>query len=73
MVRPEALRFTPGGVPARVTDRRFAGAATFYHLQAEGIELLVQGAPGDAEMGGRVAVAPAPGASVLAYRGEETG
>jgi iron(III) transport system ATP-binding protein len=50
MVRPESLRLggegTEGGIPARVLDRRFAGAATFYRVAVEGgPEVLVQGRP----------------------------
>jgi putative spermidine/putrescine transport system ATP-binding protein len=60
MVRPEALRFAARGegLPATVIDRRFAGAATFYHLQGEGGELLLQGSPEDARVGEEVDVSP---------------
>jgi ABC-type Fe3+/spermidine/putrescine transport system ATPase subunit len=70
MVRPEDLRFVPPGeeaLPARVADRRFAGAATFYHLETPAGEVVVQGTPADAGACQTVAVAPAPGAAVLAY------
>jgi len=77
MVRPETLRLLadgdadPRGVPGRVLDRRFAGAATFYRVElADGSEALVQGGPRDASAGDAARVAPAAAESVLAFPAE---
>ena len=76
MARPESLRITRGGGDAdglrgRVTDRRFAGALSFYTVALDGgAELLVQGAASDAEAGDEVRVTPAAGAMPLAYPAE---
>ncbi|HYJ80756.1 MAG TPA: ABC transporter ATP-binding protein [Longimicrobiaceae bacterium] len=72
MLRPEALRIAgdaadnAGALRGRVLDRRFAGAATFYRLAAEGGELLVEGRPGAAADGAEVAVEPR-GESAVAF------
>jgi iron(III) transport system ATP-binding protein len=76
MVRPEALRIVRGemaedGLPGRVLDRRFAGATSFYRVDVEGgPELLAQGSADEAAAGDEVRVAPAPGASLLAFAPE---
>ncbi len=76
MVRPESLRLVRGGpaadaIPGRVTDRRFAGAASFYRVAlAEGPEITVQGGPRDAAPGDEVAVALADGVVPLAFAAE---
>jgi len=70
MVRPEALRLGHGGdaVDARVLDRRFAGAATFYRVAlADGAEALVQGGPADAAPGDAVRLAPADPSHTIAF------
>ncbi|MBD0321294.1 MAG: ABC transporter ATP-binding protein, partial [Gemmatimonadetes bacterium] len=53
MARPEAMRLTDAadGLPGSVLDRRFAGSATFYRVQLEDGEALVQGGPADAAPG----------------------
>jgi ABC-type Fe3+/spermidine/putrescine transport system ATPase subunit len=76
MVRPESLRLVRGGaaegaIPGRVTDRRFAGAASFYRVAlADGPEITVQGGPRDAAPGDAVAVALADGVVPLAFAAE---
>jgi ABC-type Fe3+/spermidine/putrescine transport system ATPase subunit len=77
MVRPEGVRILPGagggdgaGVGGRVLDRRFAGAVSFYRVDVDGGELLVQGGAADAREGEEVAVHPAPGRPVIAYPAE---
>jgi ABC-type Fe3+/spermidine/putrescine transport system ATPase subunit len=75
MVRPEAMRLAGAGdqdaVEARVLDRRFAGAATFYRVAlADGSEALVQGGPADASPGEPVGLALADGAPAVAYPAE---
>jgi iron(III) transport system ATP-binding protein len=75
MVRPEAMRLAgaadPDAVEARVLDRRFAGAATFYRVAlADGGEALVQGGPADASPGDVVRLALAGGAAAVAYPAE---
>jgi iron(III) transport system ATP-binding protein len=72
MVRPEALELVAEGaadaIPARVVDRRFAGAATFYRVETEGgAEVLVQGRPHDANPGHAVRLALHPRAEPVAY------
>jgi iron(III) transport system ATP-binding protein len=70
MVRPEGLALTDSAdsLAGTVTDRRFAGAQTFYSLSTEGgTELVVQGTSGDAGVGDTVRVAPVPVATVLAF------
>jgi ABC-type Fe3+/spermidine/putrescine transport system ATPase subunit len=55
LVRPEALRIAPpgqGGIPVTVTDRRFAGASTFYRVvTAAGTPIEAAGAPDAARIG----------------------
>ncbi len=77
MARPEGLRILPEGAPrdgsaveGRVLDRRFAGAVSFYRVEAGGAEVLVQGGAADAQAGDAVAVLPAPGPHVIAYPAE---
>jgi iron(III) transport system ATP-binding protein len=75
MVRPEAMRLAGAGdhhaVEARVLDRRFAGAATFYRVAlADGSEALVQGGPADASPGEPVRLALAGGVAAVAYPAE---
>jgi ABC-type Fe3+/spermidine/putrescine transport system ATPase subunit len=66
VVRPESLAFRPEGDPnalaGRVTERRYAGAMTFYgvELQAGG-EMEVLAPPAAAAEGDVVHIAPAPG------------
>jgi ABC-type Fe3+/spermidine/putrescine transport system ATPase subunit len=76
MVRPEALELAPEGtadaIAARVADRRFAGAATFYRVQTEGgPEVLVQGRPHEANPGDTVRLALHGRAEPVAYAAEE--
>ncbi len=76
MVRPEALELAPEGTPvaisARVADRRFAGAATFYRVETEsGHEVLVQGRPHEANAGDTVRLALHGRAEPIAYTMEE--
>jgi iron(III) transport system ATP-binding protein len=75
MTRPESLAIVrePGAdaVRGRVLDRRFAGATSFYRIAVEGApEVLAQGGAADAAPGEAVGIAPAPGASVLAFAAE---
>lgn len=76
MARPESLRVSrdamgTDALRGRVTDRRFAGALSFYTVALEGgAELLVQGAASDAEEGDGVGVTPAAGAIPLAFAAE---
>lgn len=83
MIRPEALRMRRAeagddgdgrGVEmqGRVVERRFAGAATFYRLAADGEEVLVQGVPGAAEEGDSVLFSPSASASPIAFPPETT-
>jgi hypothetical protein len=52
MVRPESLLIAPAGsgaddrLPARILDRRFAGAVTYYRLEAEGAGQLLAAVTG---------------------------
>ncbi|HEX5869641.1 MAG TPA: ABC transporter ATP-binding protein, partial [Longimicrobium sp.] len=74
MVRPEALELAPEGaadaIAGRVADRRFAGAATFYRVEVEGADVLVQGRPHDADPGDTVRLALHPRAEPVAYAPE---
>ena len=76
MIRPEALRIVRDGASGdvlrgRVTDRRFAGATSFYTVAIDGgAELIAQGTTSDASPGDEVSLAPAPGAAILAYAAE---
>jgi ABC-type Fe3+/spermidine/putrescine transport system ATPase subunit len=76
MTRPEGLRLGGGpddpasagaGLPGRVIDRRFAGAASFYRVETAAGEVLVQGGPADAAPGDRVHVLPADGVTAIAF------
>jgi ABC-type Fe3+/spermidine/putrescine transport system ATPase subunit len=64
VVRPESLAFrdpgTPDAMAGQVTERRYAGTATYYlvQLETEG-EVEVQAGPSAAQPGDRVGVAPA--------------
>jgi ABC-type Fe3+/spermidine/putrescine transport system ATPase subunit len=61
MMRPEALRIAPrgGGLAGEVTDRRFAGAGTYYLVRTgDGTSIEVLAGPTDAKVGDRVALAP---------------
>ncbi len=61
MMRPEALRFAPPGtgLAGEVTDRRFAGAGTYYLVRTgAGISIEVLAGATDARVGDRVALAP---------------
>jgi len=56
---------------ARIADRRFAGAATFYRVETEGgADVLVQGRPHDADPGDAVRLALHPRAEPVAYAAE---
>ncbi|HEU0012543.1 MAG TPA: ABC transporter ATP-binding protein [Longimicrobium sp.] len=75
MARPESLRITPAdtgdALRGTVRDRRFAGAATFYHVElGDGTDALVQGRPGEAEPGGAVGLALHDGAEPVAFPAE---
>ena len=63
LLRPEGLAFTTDsarGVPATVTDRRYAGASTFYVAQtAAGVALELAAPSAAAVVGQAVRVAPA--------------
>jgi ABC-type Fe3+/spermidine/putrescine transport system ATPase subunit len=66
VVRPESLAFRPEGDPnaldGRVTERRYAGAATFYAVElARGGEVEVLAPSAAAAEGDAVRVAPIPG------------
>src|SRR5579859_5057106 len=57
VVRPEALRFGAGGVPAVVRERRYTGAAAYFTVElATGDRLEVLAEPGAAHVGDRVGV-----------------
>lgn len=61
LLRPEALRFAPSGhgLAGEVTDRRFAGAGTYYLVRTgAGISIEVLAGATDARVGDRVALAP---------------
>jgi ABC-type Fe3+/spermidine/putrescine transport system ATPase subunit len=76
MLRPEGLRLgggaedparAGGGLPGRVADRRFAGAASFYRVSTAAGEVLVQGGAVDAAPGEEVRVLPADGAAAIVF------
>ncbi|HLL48512.1 MAG TPA: ABC transporter ATP-binding protein [Longimicrobiaceae bacterium] len=78
MARPESLRMrrtAPGEerggreLEGEVTERRFAGAATFYRLRADGAEVIVQGG-GEAEAGETVYFRPHDDALPIAFPAE---
>jgi ABC-type Fe3+/spermidine/putrescine transport system ATPase subunit len=57
VVRPEAFRFSTGGIPGVVKERRYTGAAAFYLIETErGERFEVQAAPDAARVGERVHV-----------------
>ena len=62
LVRPESIRLmepdSPGALPGRVADRRFAGAFHVYRVDLEVGEVEVQTAAGEARPGERVGVGP---------------
>ena len=70
VVRPEALRLvapgSPGSLPGRIAERRYAGAATYFLVELEGgsspaappIEVEVAAAADSAEPGDLVGIAP---------------
>jgi len=61
MMRPEALRFAPpgAGLAGEVTDRRFAGAGTYYVVRTDGgVSVEVLAGATDANVGDRVALVP---------------
>ncbi len=61
LLRPEALRFAPPGhgLSGEVTDRRFAGAGTYYVVRTGGgVSLEVLAGAADAAVGDRVSLAP---------------
>ncbi|MBB4637276.1 ATP-binding cassette domain-containing protein [Longimicrobium terrae] len=75
MARPEALTLAdvdePNALGARVLDRRFAGAATFYRVETEaGPELLVQGGPHAARPGERVGICLDESGHTVAFAAE---
>ncbi|HEX8394733.1 MAG TPA: ABC transporter ATP-binding protein [Longimicrobium sp.] len=75
MARPEALTLAaadePNALRARVLDRRFAGAATFYRMETEaGPELLVQGGPHTASPGDVAGICLVESAQPVAYAAE---
>ena len=79
MARPESLRMrraAAGGgrggreLEGRVAERRFAGAATFYRLEAGRAEVTVQGAGGEAEVGEGVYFRPHDDALPVAFPAE---
>jgi hypothetical protein len=74
MVRPEALVLAPAGsgapdrLPARVLDRRFAGAVTYYRVEVEGAGPLVAAVTGtDGGVPEAVEVGLAPDATAHAF------
>ncbi len=79
MARPESLRMRRaalgGGRGGRelegvVTERRFAGASTFYRVQAGRAEVTVQGGGGDAAEGETVYFRPHDDAHPIAFPAE---
>jgi putative spermidine/putrescine transport system ATP-binding protein len=60
VIRPESLRFGASGLAAVVRERRYAGVAAFYVVEAEsGERLEVMAEPGAATVGARVHVTAA--------------
>jgi ABC-type Fe3+/spermidine/putrescine transport system ATPase subunit len=52
VVRPEALRFSrDGGLAGTVTECRYTGARSFYHVDVRGVTVEVEAAPSEAEAG----------------------
>jgi iron(III) transport system ATP-binding protein len=79
MARPESLRMRRAAVgggrggrelEGEVTERRFAGAATFFRLRAGSAEVIVQGAGGEAEAGEAVYFRPHDDALPIAFPAE---
>ncbi|HET6765020.1 MAG TPA: ABC transporter ATP-binding protein [Longimicrobiaceae bacterium] len=79
MLRPEGLRMgggaedhpaAGGGLPGVVTERRFAGAASFYHVRTAAGEVLVQGGAADAAVGDEVHLLPRDGHTAVAFPAE---
>jgi putative spermidine/putrescine transport system ATP-binding protein len=55
LVRPEQLRFGTSGLPGVVAERRYTGAAAFFHVTTDsGDRLEVHAAPDGARVGERV-------------------
>jgi ABC-type Fe3+/spermidine/putrescine transport system ATPase subunit len=78
MVRPEGLRMTRAGAEAgadglrgTVRERRFAGAASFYHVDTAAGEVLVQAGASTAAIGDEVRLLPRDDASATAFAPEE--
>jgi ABC-type Fe3+/spermidine/putrescine transport system ATPase subunit len=76
MARPEALAIGDGeaghgGLPARLVDRRFAGAITFLTAQLDGGVTVLVAVPGRFAAGeGPLRIGPAPGATLHAFPAE---
>jgi ABC-type Fe3+/spermidine/putrescine transport system ATPase subunit len=76
MLRPEGLRIVRGdagagdGLPGTVRERRFAGAASFYHVDTAAGEVLVQAAASTAAPGDAVRLMPLDGAAAIAFAPE---
>ncbi len=62
-----------GALEGTVLDRRFAGAVTYYRIQAAGVELMAAGQAGDARPGDRVALRPRTGTVLHAFRESDAG
>jgi ABC-type Fe3+/spermidine/putrescine transport system ATPase subunit len=59
VVRPETLAFAPGGLPGRVTERRYAGPVSYFLVSLDGgLEAEVMAPSNAAAEGDAVAVAP---------------
>jgi ABC-type Fe3+/spermidine/putrescine transport system ATPase subunit len=56
VVRPESLVFIPGGLPGRVTERRYAGPVSFFLVALDGHEVEVMAPSGAAAEGDAVSV-----------------
>ncbi|MEA2561946.1 MAG: iron(III) transport system ATP-binding protein [Acidobacteriota bacterium] len=56
VVRPESLIFIPGGLPGRVTERRYAGPVSFFLVALDGHEVEVMAPSGAAAEGDAVSV-----------------
>ena len=79
LARPEILQLLPDSsapdaadLRGTVADRRFAGAASFYRVEADGFQVLVQDGASAATVGDRVRVRPVPGAPLLALPADPT-
>jgi iron(III) transport system ATP-binding protein len=75
MARPEELGRGADGaanaIAGRVADRRFAGATTFYRIETESGDVLVQGRPLDAEPGEAFLIELHPRTEPIAYAQEQ--